>query len=154
MLDATEQRVVDDVARYGWHLISVEADAEGPAFTYTVGMMLTLEHPEVILFGLRTPTMGQVLNDIGGEIRRGRPFGEPGLYEWIIEGYACKIAAVDPRFHVDYLGFAMWHRRHVGQTGSLVAVQCLWPDKGGRFPDEPGCDSTVVVRQPLLHGRG
>ncbi len=154
MLDESEQRVVDDVARYGWHLIGVEADADGPAFTYSIGMMVTLNHPEVILFGLPTSTMARIANGIGDAIRGGRPFAEPGLYEGVIDRYACKIVPVDARFHVEYLGFAMWHRRHVGRVGSLAAVQCLWPDQAGVFPDEPGCHPSVVGRQPLLNRDG
>lgn len=92
----------------------------------------------------------RILNDIGHEIRRGRSFQEPGLYDGLLEGFACKIAPVSKRFHEKYLGYAMWHRRYVGKLGTLEAVQCLWPDKAGLFPDEDGCHPGLRGRQPLL----
>jgi hypothetical protein len=47
-------------------------------------------------------------------------------------------------------GYAMWHRRYVGKIGTLEAVQCVWPDKAGLFPGEPGCDAEVEALQPDL----
>lgn len=102
------------------------------------------------LFGLAIPLMAKVLNGMGREIRSGRAFSEPVLYEGLLERYACKIRPVAERFHSEYLGFAMWHRRYLGQIGTLRAVQCLWPDKQGLFPDEAGCHPRMLDLQPLL----
>ncbi len=150
MLDEVEQRIVDDIAEFGWHLLSIHATADAPPFCYTIGLMHTLDHPEVILFGLDGNVAGKILNEIGEQIRSGRPFDQPGLYEGVLAHFACKMRPVSPRFHTDYLGYAMWHRRHVGQHGTLTAMQCLWPDKAGLFPDEPGFNSEIAHLQPLL----
>jgi hypothetical protein len=134
----------------GWSLIGVPADQEGPAFVYSIGMIQTLGHPEIVMFGLDLSLMGSVINGIGDEIRGGRPFREPGLYDGLLEGFACRISPVAVTYHEMYLGYAMWHRRHVGQINTLEVVQCIWPDRRGRFPDEAECDSAVVPLQPLL----
>jgi hypothetical protein len=134
----------------GWSLIAVPADPEGPAFVYSIGMIQTLDHPEIIIFGLDLSLMASVINGIGDEIRGGRPFREPGLYEGLLEGFACRIAAVAEVYHEVFLGYAMWHRRHISQIGTLEAVQCIWPDMSGRFPDEADCNPVVVQLQPLL----
>src|SRR5262249_13142636 len=139
MPDEKEQRVLDDIAKYGWHLLGVLEDEEGPAFMYTIGLMQTLDHPEIVMFGLKHELMKMVLNGIGQEIKRGRPFREEGLYNGLLQGFACKIKPVKESFHPPYLGYAMWHRRHLGKIGTLEAVQCIWPDKQGIFPDEEGC---------------
>jgi hypothetical protein len=150
MLDADEQRVVNDIARHGWHLIQVPPDAEGPGFVYSIGMMETLNHPEIVIFGLDGVMMMQMVNGIGEEIIAGRPFREEGLYDGLLQGFACKFKPVASRFHTEYLGYAMWHRRHVGKIGILEAMQCLWPDKRGLFPDETGCHPEIAHLQPLL----
>lgn len=150
MLDRSEQRVVDDIARHGWHLMGVLADHDGPGLVYSIGLMETLGHPEIIIFGLDHTLMATVVNSVGKEIRAGRPFREEGLYEGLVQGFACKLKPVAQRFHTDYFGYAMWHRRHVGKIGTLEAVQCLWPDKQGIFPDEIGCNPHIVQLQPLL----
>jgi hypothetical protein len=148
--DETEQKILEDIERHGWSVICILEDASGPSFVYSIGMMHTLNHPEIIIFGLDIDLMWRMVNGIGDDIQNGRTFTERGLYEEILEGFACRIEPVDDSHHPTYLGYAMWHRRHIGQIGTLQAVQCLWPDRNGRFPDEPGCHPEVVRLQPLL----
>jgi hypothetical protein len=149
--DPAEQKILHDIATIGWSLIGIDSDNQGPSFVYSIGMMQTLNHPEIIMFGLDTSLMATVINDIGDDIRSGRPFRQPGLYEGILKNFACKIEPVHEKYHPEYLGYAMWHRRHVGHIGTLQAVQCLWPDKVGLFPGDPGCDPAIAQRQPTLH---
>ncbi len=113
-------------------------------------MMVTLNHPEIVCFGLDHKLTASIINSMGDEIRNGRSFREAGLYEGLIRGFACKIRTVSKSSHARYLGFAMWHRRHIGQIDTLEAVQLLWPDKAGLFPDEPGCTPEILKLQPLL----
>ena len=120
-LDEHERKVVADIERVGWSLICIPGDDEGPGFVYSVGMMHTLGHPEIIMFGLDINLMGSVINGMGKEVRGGRRFDEPGLYEGLLERYACKCIAVDERQHEEYLGAAMWHRRHAGKVETLQA---------------------------------
>ena len=148
--DEYERSILDDIARVGWSLLAIEADEHGPAFVYSIGMMHTLNHPEIIMFGLDHNLMAHIINDMGDQIRGGRRFDEPGLFEDVLERFACKCVPVSEARHEDYLGYAMWHRRHVGKIGTLRAVQVLWPDKAGIFPDEPGCNPAIVKLQPLL----
>lgn len=151
MVDEIERRILDDIDHYGWHLILIQDDPEGPAFVYSVGMMPTLNHPEIIMFGLVPKVMASVINTMGKQIRQeGRRFAELGLFEDVLEAYACKTIPVAECWHAEYLGYAMWHRRHIGQIGTLQAIQCLWPDKAGRFPDDPLCHPAIRTRQPLL----
>jgi hypothetical protein len=150
MNDPYEQSIIDDIRRFGWSVACVRAGPSGPGFVYSVGMMETLDHPEIIMFGLEVALMGRLVNDIGADVRTGRRFDEPGLYEGLLKDFACKVLPVAERWHENYMGYAMWHRRRIGAIGTLASVQCLWPDKGGLFPDEPGCHHSVVALQPLL----
>lgn len=150
MSDKSDQKVINDIAQFGWHLVMVNADEEGPGFVYSVGFLHTLGHPEVVMFGLDGNLMGTVINNMGRQIREGRNFAELGLFEDLLEGYACRLIEVHESHQRVYLGYAMWHCRHVGRAGSLRALQCLWPDRQGRFPDEPECHPQVASLQPVL----
>lgn len=150
MTDKIEQRVLDDIAKFGWHLIAISPDEQGPGFVYSIGMMETLGHPEIIMFGLDRKLMATVINNIGRQVREGRNFAGLGLFEDLLERYACKMIRVDERWHTEYVGYAMWHRRHVGKVGTLDVLQCLWPDKAGKFPGEEGCQREIVALQPWL----
>jgi hypothetical protein len=38
-----------DIATYGWHVIKVLEDDEGPGFAFTIGLYQRFEHPELIV---------------------------------------------------------------------------------------------------------
>lgn len=150
MPNEIEQRTLDDIKKHGWHLIIVPDDEEGPGFVYSVGMMQTLKHPEIIMFGLEPDLMVEIIHGMGEEIRKGRRFAGTGLADDLLKGFECKIVPVDKQWHDEYMGYAVWHRRQVGKAGTLQAIQCVWPDKRGRFPDDPLCNRDVVASQPIL----
>jgi hypothetical protein len=149
MEDKYEGIVLDNISKFGWHAALVLNDAPA-AFAYSVGLQESLDHPEFILFGLKPETMHSILQCAVGEVRSGRRFESRGLYEDLVQGYAIECRPVDESWHTRYLGYAMWHRRHVGETGSLQAVQIVWPDKAGLFPWEPGCHVSARTLQPRL----
>ena len=47
----------DDIATYGWHVIKVLEDDEGPGFAFTIGLHQRFAHPELIVFGLPPDTI-------------------------------------------------------------------------------------------------
>jgi hypothetical protein len=51
-----------DIATYGWHVIKVFEDDEGPSFAFTIGLYKRFGHPELVVFGLPL--------DTGAELRR------------------------------------------------------------------------------------
>jgi hypothetical protein len=63
--DDSDRKLLADVQEYGWHIIGVEQDEEGPAFAYSIGLYHTFQHPEAILFGLDVKVMQQIINGIG-----------------------------------------------------------------------------------------
>lgn len=154
MTDRAEQRVIDDIDAYGWHVVCIGADEHGPSFDYTIGLMQTFRHPEIIVFGLDNSLMHQILTGMVTTIRRGGSFANPGQYADVLEGFSCVVRRVAQERHREFLGYAMWYCRHVGKIGSLEAVQLFWPDKADRFPWEPECNDAVKRLQPLLQEHG
>ncbi len=150
-LSQSERRVIDDVRAYGWHGVWVAEDEEGPGFNYSVGLLESLEHPELILFGLKREVMHDIMWEMVRSIQAGRRFEQPGLYDGIIEGLACAVRPVHATQQRLYLGYALWYLRWRGGQRELQAVQVFWPGKDGRFPWEPGCAAVVAARQPLLY---
>jgi Domain of unknown function (DUF4262) len=148
-LGTIEQRIVDDIEKFGWHLILVNPDNEVP-FVYSVGLMESFNHPEIMMIGLPLDTMSAVVRGMARQIKAGRNFARLGLYEGLLEGYACKVVRVKHWWHSDYLGYAMWHRRYVGKIGSLEVLQCVWPDTEGKFPGDEGSHPSLGACQPVL----
>lgn len=148
--DPHEQRILDDIEEYGWHVVAVTSSPEGPPFAYTIGLMDSYDHPELILLGLDPRTTHEIYKTMVEEIKQGRSFAEPLRYEDVIVGYACATRPVHPSQQSEYFGYGLWYRHHIGRAGTLQSVQVCWPDRQGRFPWEPGCEDVAVRLQPLL----
>lgn len=146
--DEHEQRVIDDVQRCGWHIVAIE-DGPGPQFAYSIGLFHTLGQPEIIMFGLRSTTAGKIINTIGEEMRKGAKFEDWHESDQILDGYSCIFRKVDPDLYSEYVGYAMWFYR----PDKFPVLQCVWPDKAGRYPWQPGVTAEFFERQPILAQR-
>jgi len=148
--DPYEAVVLANIAKFGWHVAAIPADSDVPSFAYTIGLMETFAHPEMILFGLALETTHGIFSTMVKEIGNGISFSDPGRYPNTIQDYDVFIQRIDETQHEYYLGYAMWHRRHVGKLGTLNAVQVVWPDGLGTFPWEAGFHEPNRNLQPTL----
>ena len=155
MLDAAEQKLVDDVARHGWQVMRVSpatGEAQEPSFAYTIGLQETFGWPELLCYGLNADVMTVLLNNATDELRERSELPSAGLVlHEIAEGFDCKLSPVASRHNVEHLGFAIWFARYRGENPAKVeCLQLLWPDRHGRFPDQSDCSPEVRELQPLL----
>jgi hypothetical protein len=149
-VDESETQLVNDVNEYGWHMITVPPDDQGPGFTYTIGLFKSYGHPEVIIFGLPIPVMQGVLDVVAEIVKDGRRFVDGEQTDDVMEGYACAFRTVHRDHYRGHFGFAIWFYRTLGQE-AFPALQCIWPDKGRRFPWERDCLESIHALQPLLY---
>ena len=64
-MTAGDAQMRSDIETYGWHVIKVLEDDEGPGFAFTIGLFKRFGHPELIVFGLPLDTMHEMLNAAG-----------------------------------------------------------------------------------------
>ena len=148
--DDSEKKLILDVQQHGWHLVCIEEDQEGPGFVYSVGLYHTLKQPEVILFGLENVnTMGQIINAIGEEMRKGSKFEDWMESDKILEDHLCIFRQVDRKSYREYFGYALWF--YLGND--FPVLQCVWPDREGHYPWHPDFPADLHQRQPLLAGK-
>lgn len=148
--DPHEAVALANIAEFGWHVVAIHVHSDKPGFAYTVGLMETFAHPELTLFGLKPKTTHRIFSVMVKEIGNGVSFASNGRYSNILQGHDIFIQRIDETQHEYYLGYAMWHRRHVGKLGTLDAVQVIWPDALGIFPWEPGFHEPNRSLQPSL----
>jgi hypothetical protein len=141
-----DKKLISDIQEYGWHVIMIPLDDEGPAFAYSVGLFQTFGHPEIIVFGLDLGVMHQIINLIGEEVRHGRRFADAETVPGILESYDVRFLDVARRHYPDYFGYAHWFYK----GDDFPVLQCVWPDKQGRFPTDPDYPEPLRARQPLL----
>jgi hypothetical protein len=145
-----DDQIAEAVRKYGWDAISI--NDHKPPFLYTVGLMETQKHPELIMFGLEANNTHALFSVMIREMSRGRRFAEPGIETVRIAEAEHRVGLrqVHPTQHRVYLGFAMGFCRLIGRVGELEAMQVFWPDRNGKLPFEVGCELDVFVLQPRI----
>lgn len=145
-----DEEIAEIVREHGWYAANVN-DAD-PPFLYTIGLMETCKHPELIIFGLDAGNAHALFSGLIADIRHGTRYSENGVHTVNLNGdkHQVGIRRVHPTQHPLYLGFAMGFLTNIGRIGELEAIQVFWPDSRGKFPFDVGCDLAVFNLQPRL----
>ena len=146
--DDHDRKLLSDVAAYGWHVPYILADENGPAYSFSVGLYLKFEHPEILVMGLSQPAAVQLINLAGRYISSGRVFRPQERTHDLAEGFACSFVPIIVDHYRHYLGYCIWFYRTLKQP--FPAIQLVWPDTEGRFPWENGYDEQFFKLQRLL----
>jgi len=147
---SVEAEIAEVVHQFGWYCVQV-VDIN-PSFYYSIGLMETSDHPELIVFGLESRDALVLLSQIVAQIRAGERFTSAEIRTIHIGTTVHRIVLrrVDPTQHQFYLGYAMGYCRHIGRWGELYAMQIFWPDGRGKFPFDAGFDCQLSDLQPRL----
>ena len=116
-----EQMLADDAAIIAEHgyLVTGVGDGDPPHWTYTVGLLDLVGHPELIVAGPHFEVAGALLNLVGREIVAGRSFG-PGDTMDLPDDGSVRFGGVHPIQH--RLGtFNVWHA--LAERGDVRAEQ-------------------------------
>jgi hypothetical protein len=138
------------VERHGWHAISVEESELSPSFLYSIGLVTSWSHPEVITFGLPRDTAYAVVANLVNQLRLGRSYADKGVHTGLLDDLEVWVRPVHESQLGRYFGYAIGYYRHLGRSEDLRAVQVFWPDSSGRLPNDIRCDPLVASAQPRL----
>jgi hypothetical protein len=145
-LSKTDKKLLDDVEKYGWHVVKVMEDETGPGFGYSIGFFKTFGHSEIIIVGLGLDLIHSIINGIGEGLREGKSFRSGEFYSGLIEGYDCYFAVVDLKYYHDYVGYCRWFYK--GNDFSLL--QCIYPTKKNVYPWQGDWPEEISNLQPIL----
>ena len=147
-VEPREQKLLDDVREYGCQVLVVRGEAGAPGWAYSVGLFEGFDHPEVVVFGLPQQVAHWVINELMSRIRSGERFAAGSSAMGLLEGgFICQFKAVERSWYEALLGRAQWFYR----CDEFPAVQCVWPDKQGRYPWDDDFNSRWTHVQPMLH---
>ncbi len=145
-LDASDLRLMADVAQSGFHVVQVAADADAPAHAYTVGLFRSWDHPEAAVFGLPPEVLAAAAARRAERIRTGERFEHGDVAEDILEDRAVAFRRIVPRHYTAFLPQAVWY--HGGAR--FPALQAVWADPEGRFPWDRWFPREIRQAQPVL----
>ena len=141
-----DEKLIDDIKKYGWTVMLIEATDYLPSFAYTVGLWKNYNHPELICFGLTTKSLHSSLN-VGGElVKDGHKLQVGRDYDDFFENGIAQFIQVDPRSLQDYFGYALWFN----EKSDFPALQLVWTDRNNRYPWDADFEEEFLYRQPLL----
>jgi hypothetical protein len=128
-----EDEIAEIVREHGWFAAAIN-DHE-PPFLYSIGLMQTCDHPELVVFGLESTNAYALLAALIREIRTGQSFGSPGVYA-LSSGESGRIGIrpVHCSQHPLYLGFAMGFWRQSGRLRRIGGAAGLLARRDGQIP--------------------
>ena len=152
-MDESDRKTLDDIEKYGCHVVGVMAEDDLPPFAYSVGIQQKTTKPELIVIGLKHELAHSIINDYNQRVVSGEVF-EPGKrYAGFIEGFECELRVVHSSHYKEHLGYCHWlyHGWH------FKVLQLIYPTTTGVWPWQPEATEWFRTRQPLLdtpHGEG
>jgi hypothetical protein len=90
--------------------------------------------------------MHRLIDLIGDEVGQGRRFAGGETVSGILEGHGVRFLDVARRHYPEYFGVRSQHY----EGDDFPVLQCLWPDKQGRFPTDAGFPESLRPLQPVL----
>lgn len=150
--DEGEQKLLDDIRKFGWHCLNVLGDEENEPFSYTIGLFQTYGHPELLIYGLPRDLAHSVLTIAADAAADGKPLDLEEPTDALLEGYPCLFVPVPHSEYPEHVGFGRWYY----QGDSFPVQQIVWPSKAGLFPWHPEASQAFRRKQPVLghHERG
>ena len=145
-MDRLERKLRTDVEEYGWHVLNVFSEDGGPAFSYSIGLFHTLDHPEIFIIGLPSRIAHPLINSVGEVIRAGRKLEAGEVNSDLLAGHDCTFREVPRHAFEEYFGRAI----DFYEGKNFQVLQLVYPDDEGRWPWAEGVEEDFRLRQPVL----
>jgi hypothetical protein len=142
-----EKKALEDIEKYGLHVISVTGDEENPPFTYSLGIERSLGQPELIVIGLRSGVAHAAINELYRQMKDGLQL-KPGIFvEDLLGGdFSCRLDEVLPEQFKDFMFWTTW--LHEGTNYRVF--QIVYPSTANVYPWEPDAPDAFKQWQPML----
>ena len=147
--DDSEQKICADVVRHSCHIVTIPEDSEGPKYSFSIGLYLNFQHPEIVIFGLSQQVAATTINEICAKVESGARFQAEQETDEFFTQAKVSFVAVDPKNYREFLGCARWFYRSL--DNNFPVLQAVWTDKLGKFPWETGHVQQAAKLQPLLN---
>ena len=130
MLDKHEQKALDDIEKYGCHILQVFAEGDLPPFSYSLGIAATASRPDLCVIGLKESVAGALINIYSERCHAGETFAPGKLYSGFLDDFDICFEVVSRKFYEEYFGWSIWYNR--GTEFSML--QLIYPTTSGVFP--------------------
>jgi hypothetical protein len=146
-MDANEKRALEDIEKYGCHILHVLEDETHPRFSYSIGIEKRNSQPELIVTGLKNDLAASVINEYCTRVQSGEVFHPNEFYSGFIEGFDVTFKVVEKKHYREYFGWGIWLYKGEG----FRVLQLLFPSTAGIWPWEDDAPSDYTWFLPKLY---
>lgn len=135
--------LIDEMVKeYGFAVVPTSFETEDGdmlEFAYTIGLQETLNHPEIILFGLPAGVAHKFLIEVFHRIKTKGPVDvDIPILGMAINNYPTMFKKISPENIYEFMKFS------VGRNGAdMKALQMIYTDRNFKWPWDPECIEDV-----------
>ncbi|KPJ91599.1 MAG: hypothetical protein AMJ53_11280 [Gammaproteobacteria bacterium SG8_11] len=145
-MDKQEQKAVDDIEKFGCHVIHVLEEEDLPGFTYSIGIYASTGKPDMLIMGLKREVAHSIINEYNKRVKSGEEFVPNSSYGGFLEGFDVVFKKMDKKFYKNYLGWGLWFYK----GDAFEMLQMVFPTTSGIWPWEEDAPEDFLWFQPLL----
>ncbi|WP_445363348.1 DUF4262 domain-containing protein [Microbulbifer sp. ANSA003] len=146
----SDKRILDNIEKYGCHVLSVLEDEDSPTFTYSIGIYETQSKPELLIVGLDSKISQSMVNEYCQRLKAGESFEVGRYYSGFLEGFDVCFIEMDKKYHDVY---PLACNTHYGALPYTV-YQLVWPTTSEQWPWDVGTSDFYQWSQPILNRTG
>ena len=146
-MDPGEKKALEDIEKYGCHILHILEEGDLPRFTYSIGIEKSSGQPELIVTGLKRDLGHWMINEYNARVRDGEMFEQDRFYGGFLGDFQVTFKLVEKRHYDEYFGWAKW----LYQGDEFSVLQLIYPSTSGVWPWEEEAPSDFTWFVPRLY---
>ena len=146
-MDEYEQKAIDDIDKFGCHILHVMEDDENPRFTYSIGIEKNTQNPDLIIIGLKNEIAQWMINEYNNRVKNGEVFEPSKYYDGFLDGFEVTFIDVLKKHYKEYFGWGLWYNKGY----NFRMLQMVYPSTLGIWPWDKEAPEDFTWFQPLLN---
>jgi hypothetical protein len=146
-MEKGEQKALDDIAKYGCHILHVFEDDGYPRFTYSIGIQHNTGQPELIVTGLKRELAIWIINEYNNRIKAGEIIKPNTLYEGFLDNFEVMFKKVKKKYYSEYFGWAYW----LYKGDKFKVLQLIYPTTSGVWLWDNDAPEDLLFSIPKLY---
>jgi hypothetical protein len=128
----------------GFQIVLLPPDR--PIWAFTIGLQESFDQPEVMVIGVPGQMLHQMVINLAHFVAAGESISAGLRTSEVLQNLECELRPVDPVWY-DVL---LRPLKEFYGAKPFTVLQCLWPDKQGKFPFDEDFNEALRARQPYL----
>jgi Domain of unknown function (DUF4262) len=149
LVDAGEQKALDNIEKHGCHILHILEDNEHPGFAYSIGIEKRSRQPELMITGFKREIAQWIINEYNRRVMAGEGFKADRPYSGFLEGFDVIFKKVEKAHYQEYFGWGLW--LYGGDT--FRVFQVIYPTTSGIWPWDEDASESFLWHVPRLYAQ-